>query len=187
VEQIALAKPRPPGRIFRAKILWLAMLPLLIGRPARAAEEYEVKAAFLLNFTKFVVWPPDTFADAHSPLAICVLGDDPFGNTLDEIVKGEAVNGHVLTVQRIHAAPESKACQVLYFAGSERAAAKILTDLGPGTLTVGEGDKFLRQGGAIAFVLQDRRVRFDIDQGAAARAKLMLSSRLMMVARTVVR
>lgn len=158
-----------------------------MSHPARAAEEYEVKAAFLLDFTKFVAWPPDAFAGPRSPLAICVLGDDPFGNALDEMVKGEAVSGHAVTVQRIRRAPESKACQVLYFATSEREAGKVLADLSPGILTVGEGDKFLREGGVIAFVIQDRRVRFDINQAAAERARLMLSSRLMMVAKTIVR
>jgi YfiR/HmsC-like len=187
VEQIALANLRKAAPIFLVKILLLALLPVLMSHPARAAEEYEVKAAFLLNFTKFVAWPPDAFADAHSPLSICVLGDDPFRDALNEIVKGEAVSGHALTVQRIHGAPESKACQVLYFATSEHEAGRILAGLSPGVLTVGEGDKFLRDGGMIAFFIQDRRVRFDISQGAAARARLMLSSRLMMVARSIVK
>lgn len=187
MEQIALAKFRASHWIFVAKIFLLVFLPVLMSRPARAAEEYEVKAAFLLNFTKFIVWPPDAFADPHSPLAICVLGDDPFGNALDEMIKGEAVNGHALTVQRIRHIPEPKACQVLYFETSQREAEKVLADVSPGILTVGEGDKFLRDGGVIAFIVQDRRVRFDINQGAAARARLMLSSRLMMVARSIVK
>ena len=187
MEQIAFTTSRRAVTIFLAKIPLLVLLPVLMSHPARAAEEYEVKAAFLLNFTKFVGWPPDAFADSHSPLAICVLGEDPFGNALNEIVRGEAVNGHAVTVQRIRRAPESKACQVLYFAAPEREAVRLLADLGPGVLTIGEGDKFLREGGMIAFVIEDRRVRFDINQSAAAKAMLMLSSRLMMVARTVVR
>lgn len=187
MEQIALIKFRKASTIFLAKIFLLALLPVLLSHPARAAEEYEVKAAFLLNFTKFVTWPPVAFAGADSPLAICVLGDDPFGSALNEMVKGEAVNGHAVTVQRIRRAPESKACQVLYLAASEREVGKVLADLGPGILTVGEGDKFLREGGVIAFIIEDRRVRFDISQNAAAKAMLLLSSRLMMVARTVVR
>ncbi len=70
-------------------------------------------------------------------------------------------------------------------AKSEKDAARTLADLGTGVLTVGEGEKFLRDGGMIAFVIQDRRVRFDIDQAAAAKARLTLSSRLMNVARSV--
>ncbi len=87
---------------------------------ARAAEaeplEYQVKAAFLLNFTKFVQWPASAFADENSPVAICILGEDPFGNTLDEMVKGEALSGRQLVVQRIRRAPEPKSCQVLFVA-----------------------------------------------------------------------
>ncbi len=157
--------------------------------PARAAEaeplEYQVKAAFLLNFTKFVQWPASAFADENSPVAICILGEDPFGNTLDEMVKGEALNGRQLVVQRIRRQVEPKACQVLFVSKSEKDVARTLADLGTGVLTVGEGEKFLRDGGIIAFVIQDRRVRFDIDQAAAAKARITLSSRLMNVARSV--
>jgi hypothetical protein len=162
---------------------------LLVCYPAHAADEepleYQVKAAFLLNFTKFVQWPASAFADESSPLAICVLGEDPFGNTLNEMVKGEAVNGRELVVQRIRRRPEPKSCQVLYVAKSEKDVTRTLAELDAGVLTVGEGEKFLRDGGTIAFVIQGRRVRFDIDQSAAAKARLTLSSRLMNVARSV--
>jgi hypothetical protein len=202
MEQIApasggLIRRLPSGRRLQGALenaialLLLACSLLTIGHPARAAEEqpleYQVKAAFLLNFTKFVGWPPAAFADEHSPLAICILGEDPFGSTLDEIVKGENVNGHDLAVQRIRRAPAPKLCQVLFISRSEKEIPRILEELGPGVLTVGDGDNFLRDGGIIAFVIQDRRVRFDIDQRAAAKAMLTMSSRLMNVARSVER
>lgn len=182
-----------PGRLRSGLELAAATLLLacvfITSDPALAAPaeplEYQVKAAFLLNFTKFVQWPASAFADENSPVAICILGEDPFGNALDEMVKGEALNGRQLVVQRIRRAPEPKACQVLFVAKSEKETARTLADLGPGVLTVGEGEKFLRDGGIIAFVIQDRRVRFDIDQAAAAKAKITLSSRLMNVARSV--
>ena len=182
-----------PGRLRSGLALAAAVLLLacvsVTSYPARAAAaeplEYQVKAAFLLNFTKFVQWPASAFADENSPVAICILGEDPFGNALNEMVKGEALNGRQLVVQRIRRAPEPKSCQVLFVAKSEKDAARTLADLGTGVLTVGEGEKFLRDGGMIAFVIQDRRVRFDIDQAAAAKARLTLSSRLMNVARSV--
>jgi uncharacterized protein DUF4154 len=167
----------------------LAGVLVIFGDPARAAAdqplEYQVKAAFLLNFTKFVEWPAPAFADEHAPLTICILGEDPFGTTLDDMVKGEAVKGHELVIQRIRRAPMPKACQVLFVARPEKEISKVLSELGPGVLTVGEGEKFLQDGGIIAFVIEDRRVRFDIDQRAAARAMLGISSRLMNVARSV--
>jgi hypothetical protein len=178
---------RRPERVAAIVLLWTWVF-FIFGHPARADEqplEYQVKAAFLLNFTKFVQWPATAFADEHSPLAICILGEDPFGNTLNEMVKGEAVNGREIVIQRIARDPAPKACQVLFVARSEKEARRILAEIGPGVLTVGEGAKFLQDGGIIAFVIQDRRVRFDIEQGAAARAMLTISSRLMSVARSV--
>ena len=190
MEQIA----RDVSTLARRQWLPWAIAALLCAgwtRSVRAAEEqpseYQVKAAFLLNFTKFVQWPPGAFADEHSPLAICILGDDPFGNTLSEMVKSEAVNGHELTVERIHRAPSPKSCQVLFLGRAEKDIPKILAALGPGILTVGESDKFLSDGGVIRFLVEDRRVRFDINQSAAAKALLTLSSRLMTVARSVER
>jgi hypothetical protein len=180
--------------VFRTTTVWkwsalLACLSLALARPVQAEEqqplEYQVKAAFLLNFTKFAQWPPSAFADEHSPLALCILGEDPFGNTLSDMVKGEVVNGHELVVQRIRREPAPKSCQVLFVAKSEKEVNRILEVLGPGVLTVGEGEKFLQDGGIIAFVIENRRVRFDIDQRAAAKAMLTLSSRLMNVARSV--
>jgi hypothetical protein len=166
-----------------------ACLFLAIACPLQAEQEqpleYQVKAAFLLNFTKFAQWPPSAFADEHSPLTLCILGEDPLGNTLSDMVKGEVVNGRELVVQRIRREPMPKLCQVLFVAKSEKEANRILEVLGPGVLTVGEGEKFLQDGGVIAFVVENRRVRFDIDQRAAARAMLTLSSRLMNVARSV--
>jgi YfiR/HmsC-like len=190
MEQIAHRR-RLPSALENAAgfVLLLAGLLLSASYTLRAADEqpleYQVKAAFLLNFTKFVEWPATAFADEHSPLAICILGEDPFGNTLTEMVKGEGVNGHEIVVQRIRRAPAPKACQVLFIGRAEREAARILSALGTGVLSVGEGEKFLQDGGIVAFVVEDRRVRFDIDQSAAAKAMLTISSRLMNVARSV--
>jgi len=194
MEQIAHRR-RLPSAIENATpiVLLLAWVFATAGYPLRAADEqpleYQVKAAFLLNFTKFVEWPATAFADEHSPLAICILGEDPFGSILNEMVKGEAVNGHELVIQRIgqriRRAPDPRSCQLLYVARSEKEVPKLLAELGPGILTVGEGAKFLQDGGVIAFVIQDRKVRFDIDQTAAAKARLSMSSRLMNVARSV--
>ena len=171
----------------------LCLAPSLGPAPhyaAQAAEaqhrEYRVKAAFLLNFTKFIEWPANSFADTDSPISISILGDDPFGRTLDQIVEGETVNDRRLVVARIQGEPP-KSCQVLFISKSEKDVAKILTALGPGVLTVGEGESFLREGGIIAFVIENRRVRFDINKGTARNAALKISSKLLKVARSVKR
>jgi hypothetical protein len=155
------------------------------GAATEEAVEYQVKAAFLLNFTKFVVWPEAAFADAGSPLRICVLGDDPFDGTLSQIVEGEAVGGRKLVVERLRRPPAPQYCQVLFVSRTEEDSLGTIPDAGSGVLTVGEGEQFLRHGGIIAFAIVNRRVRFDIDHAAAARAKLQLSSRLLSVARSV--
>jgi hypothetical protein len=149
--------------------------------------EYQVKALDLFNFTKFVDWPATSFTDEHSPFGICVLGDDPFGKFLDRILEGEEINGRKLVIQRIRRAPEEKSCQILFVSGSEKEVSKTLSPLGPGVLTVGEGDEFRRAGGVITFIIENRHVRFDINQRAAGNARLVISSRLLKVARTVER
>jgi hypothetical protein len=144
--------------------------------------EYQVKAAFLLNFTKFVEWPAGAFEAPDSPIHICIFGHDPFGPILDRMIAGEAVNGRSVTALRINRTPDAKACQVLFFDDSEKDGLSILPGLGPGVLTVGEEEGFLRGGGMIAFLLENRRVRFRIDRKAAENAGLRLSSKLLNVA-----
>jgi hypothetical protein len=147
--------------------------------------EYQVKAAFLLNFTKFTEWPSSVFQDTRAPFSICVMGADPFGSTLDEIIRGEAVDGHRMVIQRIKRGSRPQTCQVLFVGKTEKDAGNILADLGPGVLTVGEGDSFLQEGGMISFIIENRRTRFDVNVTAAENAGLKLSSRLLSVARTV--
>jgi len=172
----------------------LAWLPAVLWfgetLPCRAAEEqtleHQVKAAFLLNFTKFVEWPEAAFSDEHGPIAICVLGEDPFGAALDQIVEGEEVGGRKVVVRRMKEAPAAKQCQVLFLSAGIKDVPQILSGLSLGVLTVGEErDGFLREGGVISFVIENRHVRFDINQSAAENAGLKLSSRLLRVARSV--
>jgi hypothetical protein len=150
--------------------------------PDQQPLEYQVKAAFLLNFTRFAEWPPADNSD--SSISICILGDDPFGSVLDQIVAGETLDGRKIVARRIHR-PVPASCQVVYITRSEKDVSALLATVPAGVLTVGEGNAFLRDGGMIAFVIDDRRVRFDINQSAAMKAGIRLSSKLLNVARTV--
>ncbi len=174
-------------------LAWLAMALLIAvvakgrsqepgSRATPRPSEYEVKAAFLLNFTKFIDWPPSPHAP-DTTFRICILGSDPFGTTLDQIVEGERVGSRRLAVQRVQEAANS--CEVLFINKSADDIARTLAEVPRGVLTVGESHDFLRQGGMIAFVLENRRVRFDVNERAAARAGLKLSSKLLNVARSV--
>ena len=150
--------------------------------PNHQAGEYDVKAAYLLNFAKFVEWPEGELGNQET-FGICILGEDPFGETLDQIVAGETVAGKRVVVQRIRRWQTS--CRVLFVGRSEQDISSLLGGVGNGVLTVGDTEGFLRGGGMVNFVVEDRRVRFDINQRAVKRGALNISSRMLTVARRV--
>lgn len=146
--------------------------------------EYEVKAAFLYNFAKFVEWPPTAFAGPDAPLIIGIVGEDPFGKTLDRTVSGKLVQGRPLQVRRWRRAGDVDSCQILYISPSERRAlSSLLASLQSlPVLTVGEEEEFIEEGGMIGFRLKGNRVRFDINHLSAQKAGLRISSRLLALA-----
>jgi len=155
-----------------------------VVKAATAPTQYEVEAAFLLNFTKFIDWPSSSFASPSDPFRICIAGEDPFGDTLDKMVEGETVSSHKLAVARLHhEAPVN--CQIIFVSKTERGVAELLSAVKTAVLTVGETESFLRQGGIIRFVLEENHVRFDVNQIAARRSGLTISSKLLNVARKV--
>ena len=146
------------------------------------ALEYRVKAAYLFNFTKFIDWPA-TATGGRSSFSICLAGRNPFGSTLSATLVGELAAGLPMTT-RVVSAPQASTCHVL-FVPRGIAAAPYLRAIGAArVLTVGETPDFLTQGGAINFVLDGGRVRFEINQAAAERAQLKVSSRLLQLGRT---
>jgi hypothetical protein len=146
--------------------------------------EYEVEAAYLANFAKFVDWPARAGSSAIDPFNVCVLGQDPFAALLDGALKGEAINGAPMAARRVAAAEDAGNCRVLFVSASKDAQLKeILAALGTsGTLTVSDMAGFTRRGGMIQFVLDGDRVRFEINIAAAKRAGLNLSSQLLKLA-----
>lgn len=172
-----------PGR---RRPAWLALLTLasfaMLPQPARAQYgEYEVKAAFLSNFTQFVKWPAKAFADPGAPFAIGIIGDDPFGSSLEKIVQGQSVAGRKITIRRSRSPGDVRGCQIVFIAKSERGRiAELIAGLqGANILIVGETEQFTRQGGAIGFTMEGDKVRLEITSGNAQRAGLELSSRLL--------
>jgi hypothetical protein len=158
---------------------------LFLAAPLRAqAPEYDLKAAFLFNFAKFVEWPPDAFSGEPVPLTICVYGEDPFGSTLDAVVQGERVGERSLLVQRPDSLDDLGECHVLFVSRSEKdRLGEVMAHVrGKPVLTVADTDGFLRAGGVINFILEGNKVRFLIDQEAAERSGLAISSKLMRLA-----
>lgn len=152
----------------------------------RSAPEAQVKAAFLLNFARFVDWPSSGFPNPSTPLTICVVGRDPFGPALDAVVAGETVGSRPIEIRRIESSSKGQ-CHLAFIASAEDKPVPYIPLISPNVLTVGEGEAFLRAGGIISFVVENRRVRFSINQSAAQRAGLRISSRLLSLARTVER
>lgn len=149
---------------------------------AEVASEYDVKAAFLYNFTKFVEWPASAFEDERSNFRICVYGEDPFGKSL-WVVSDEPVAGRKVTLLGMaNLKPES--CHILFISRSERSRiSQILEELrDTPVLTVADTDGFLDRGGIINFVLEGSKVRFEISQQAAERAGIKISSKLLRLA-----
>lgn len=162
----------------------LLLVLLLPGMAAAQAPEYALKAAFLFNFVKFVEWPPAAFAGDRAPMTICVYGDDPFGRTLDALVAGERAGERSLQVRRPDSFAGLEGCHVLFVSRSKKdRLEEVLAQVqGEPVLTVGDTDGFLRAGGVINFVLEGSKVRFLIDQAAAERNGLRISSKLMRLA-----
>jgi hypothetical protein len=167
----------------------LACLLLSIGNSwaqASRPTDYQVKAAYLYNFGRFVEWPSATTAKGES-FTICVLGQDPFGPTLDATLAGETIGGKSVVSRRISSPQESANCQILFFGSSEASHLdKILKSLGKATvLTVSDMPQFSRHGGMIEFVSEGNRVRFEVNLAATQNAGLHLSSELLKVATNV--
>ncbi len=158
-----------------------ACLPAQQSNPS----EYEVKAAYLYDFGKFVAWPAN--ATAAGEFTICVQGVDPFGATLDAITAGERINGKKIAINRITKPQEAVSCHILFISSSEESQLKeILATLDKtSVLTVSDISQFTRRGGMIQFVVEANKVRFEVNVTSAERAGLVLSSQLLKVAISV--
>lgn len=149
--------------------------------------ERDVKAVFLLNFAQFVEWPAEAFAESTSPIVIGVLGEDPFGRVLDEVVQGEVVKNRPLSVARFQHVNQVTACHILFISSSEAARyQEILRALQRrSVLTVGDQEGFAAGGGMIRFVTEQNRIRFRANLAAIKAARLVVSSRLLRAAEIV--
>ncbi len=151
------------------------------------ASEYQVKAVFLFNFAQFVAWPAEAFPASDTPLAICVLGNDPFGDALDRTVRDERLGGRPFQIQRYQSVDEIKICHILFISRSEGNRPEvILAGLKRRPiLTVSDADGFAQRGGMIRFVTDRNRIRLQLNPAATEAAHLTVSSKLLRVAEIV--
>jgi len=168
----------------RLVVLALAFAGGCLPAATPVADEYPVKAAFLFNFAKFVEWPAFAFKGPEDPIAICVLGQNPFGTALEDVVRDKTVANRAFVVRSVLNAQQATTCQIVFVSASERKRFRLLLDelKGRSILTVGEADDFTASGGIINFKLKDARVRIEIDPNAADRAGLHISSKLLSLA-----
>jgi len=147
--------------------------------------EYEIKAGFLYNFTKFVEWPSEAFANASAPIIVGIVGANPFGKLLTTAARGTTVNGREVLIKQLREDEDLKGCHILFVSSSERKhTAQILEKLaGANVLTVGEGDGFIAAGGMIAFVEESNKIRLVINLERASAARLRISAKVIQVAR----
>ena len=171
-------------------MIWLITL-LVVNQgtcgDAPAFTEYQVKALFLMNFTKYVEWPDGTLPPTDAPFTIGVLGTKNISDDLRKVAEGKTVGGRRIVMVQIEGQDDWTKCQVLFIASSEKkrlpeilAQAKNLP-----ILTVGETEQFTQQGGIINFTKREGKVRLEVDLKAARQAKLQISSRLLSVADVV--
>jgi hypothetical protein len=189
--ETASVTPLVPGlaaRRFASGARRLGLEPPVLTQvaAAEASIEYDVKAVFLLNFAKFVQWPPQVFREATAPFVLCVLRQNPFGDALDQAVQGEQIGGRAIAVRHLKTPDLAVGCHMLFVPRSVLAEDGVAAvPVETGLLTVGESETFLKLGGVISFFNESGRVRFAVNSEAAERTGLRLSSRLLRVARVV--
>jgi hypothetical protein len=181
----AMAPPWRSRRVWLSGVLAGVLLCCLCPGLLRAQSteefpEYQLKAAFLFNFAKFIQWPETAFGSSNAPLVIGVLGDDPFGPLLRDTVEGKSVNGRKLQIKYFKRDEAPTGCHILFISRSEKEnVGPILANLDKkNTLTVADFEGFARRGGMINLLVFGKSVRFEINVEAAARADLKVSSKL---------
>ena len=191
-----MAAVRTPMRVLRGSSpavcllarLGCALLCLFVAFPmgvavsAQPVSEYDVEAAYLYNFGKFVQWPDS--AKKNPTFDICILGDDPFGGTLEKLIANDHVHGRPIRKRMISRSAEAAGCAIVYISDSEaRNLHRILAHLAGGSeLLVSNLPDFAQSGGMIQFVLEGDRVRFKVNLNSANQSHLVLSSELLKVA-----
>lgn len=178
----------------------IAIVPVLLAAVTVNAQntsgsaEYLIKAGFIYNFANLVQWPSSSFAQPDSPIVIVILGEDHFGTTLDRALDGKKVNSRSFVIKRAksiselqHTLGSQKGCQILYVSSSEMPHLNDAIQMlkGVPVLTIGETPGFARNGGIINLILEDNKVRFEVNVAAAKEADLNISSRLLALARII--
>lgn len=188
----------PAGRLWRlvryipallalGGVLAAEAAPLVETAEAARAPDYEIKAAFVVKFAKFVEWPAESSAVTEKTLNVCLIGEDTTGDALKRIAERTKVDGRPVLVRTLSRAEEARSCAIVYIGSSETERLRpLLSILGKmPILTVGDAEGFAGSGGTIGFYLAEYKVHLEINPEAAAASGLKLSSQLLRLARLV--
>ena len=187
------------GRSGRAASLWPVGLPVMVllflssgmRQPVYGASylpEYKLKAAVLLNIIKFVDWPPTAFSSDDMPLTVGILGIDPFGPFMEEVLDGRKIKGRTVRIKRSNILSELMDCQVLFISDSKKRILKNILDevRGQPIFIVGDMDQFVQSGGMISIVREDDKIHFDVNRTAYKASDFTINAQLLKLAREMV-
>jgi hypothetical protein len=149
--------------------------------------EYQVKAAFLINFPKYAEWPAEAFAETNSPIIIATLGETKVTAELQKLIPGRTVNGREIVLKSLATGEEPGVCHILFIsAAGQQQSPGLLAKLNPtGILTVGESDGFLESGGILNLARRDQRIGLEVNLAAASISRIKISSKLLTLANVV--
>jgi hypothetical protein len=159
-------------------------------RAQNSPTEYQIKAAFIYNFARFVDWPAQAFPSDTSPMVIGVLGKNVFGNNIEQIISGRNIQGHPLEFKEFSSVTDATNCEILFISSSENShLLKILNRLKNTNIltvseadTASEADNFMDDGGIIDLLIVEDKVRFEINNTVAKKDGLVISSKLLTLA-----
>jgi len=155
------------------------------------SKEYEIKAAFIYRLTQFMEWPTNRFSSSSEPITLCIAGADPFGTTIDTVLRNQKVGERGIQIKRLEssATAASTNCHLLFMgAGGAGEAGKIVSKLrNHAVLTIGEDEEFTKNGGHVRLFIQENKLRFEINIAAFERSGLKLHSQVMKLATRITR
>ncbi len=154
---------------------------------AQVAAEYQLKAAFIFNFLQFVEWPSQSFPKKDAPILVGILGNDPFGREIDSALKGRNIGEHPIVIRRYANVDKLQSCHVLFISRSERDKVPQIVSrtADKPVFTISDIEDFASRGGVLNFLMEDNKLRFEINLNAAKRGGLQISSKLLRLAKIV--
>lgn len=174
-------------RIYQMVLLIVLTFSASTNVQAQTTPEFQLKAVFMYNFTRFVEWNPGSFESYNDPFIITIIGNDPFGSYLEETVRDEKIGRHPIVIRRVDDIRSVETCHILYINEKDPPRIRqILAGLqNRNILTVSDAPNFASLGGVIGFYTENNRIRMQINTAAARNAQLNISSKLLRVAKII--